>query len=301
MVERAEAIRSLAASLRAGMTFREALIAWDVPAPEMGRVSRRLRLGLPIPGSLEVARSFFGGDLDALLLVTELQGRTGGDAAAMLEAVARSIDERAAATGRAEVNAAGARLSARIVAGLPLAALVFLPGSPAPLLDPVGLVILLSGVALCLGGMLWIGKLLPTPPDRVDDVALLAVIIAAALRSGSSVNQVLDAAARCSTRVEMESARRRRALGLAWPDALSSQSDGLGCLGHALAASRRTGAPVAGALDAFAERRSQSLDRDLEREIKRAPVKMVVPLTLCVLPSFALLGVTPFLRSLAPA
>ena len=245
LVERAAAINSLAASVRTGTTFRESLATWDATAPEMVRVSRRLRLGFSIADSLEAARPFFEEDLDALLLVIELHSRAGGDAARMLESVARSIEERAAAIDRAGVNAAGARLSARMVAGLPLAALLFLPGSGAPLLDPVGLVVIVSGLALCLGGMQWIGRLLPAPPARVDEAGLLATLLASALRAGCGLNQVLDMAAGLTEHDGLGRAARHHRLGLSWPQALERQEDeGLRTLGEALigAATRgRTG------------------------------------------------------------
>ena len=300
-IERTGAIRSLAASVRAGKTLREALATWDADVPEIESVSRRLRLGLSPATSLEAARPFFEDDLDALILVIELRGRAGGDPALMLEAVARSIDERVAAGERARVNAAGAKLSARMVAGLPLAALLLLPGSGAPLLDLMGLLVIVAGIGLCFGGMRWIGKLLPTPPERVDEAGLLAAIAAGALRSGCTLSRVLDLAAGLSDHEGLSRAGRHHRLGMTWPEALGRlDDDGFRALGSAIAAPQRTGVPVAEALDAFVERRSQELERDLERAIKRAPVKMVVPLTLCVLPSFGLLALTPFLRSLAP-
>ena len=81
---------------------------------------------------------------------------------------------------------------------------------------------------------------------------------------------------------------------------MRSDDESLRSLGAALAAPQSLGVPVAAALDEFARRRAESLENALERAIRRAPVKMVVPLTLCVLPSFALLALTPFLRSLTP-
>jgi tight adherence protein B len=281
--------------------MREAAAAWGSTVPEVAQVSRRVRLGCSLGDSLEAARPFFGGDLNALSLVAELHGRAGGNAAEMLEAIAGSIDQRVSGAGRAAVNAAGARLSARLVAGLPLAALLFLPGSRAPVFDPMGLTVIVAGIALCLGGMRWIGGLLPVPPDEVDEAGLLAVVIASAARSGCSVDQVLDLAAARKSGTELARAGRRHRLGLQWPDALMRSNDEALCsLGLALATPQRLGVPVAPTLDELARRRAEQLENTLERAIRRAPVKMVVPLTLCVLPSFALLALTPFLRSLAP-
>jgi hypothetical protein len=49
----------------------------------------------------------------------------------------------------------------------------------------------------------------------------------------------------------------------------------------------------------FAARRRAARSRDFDAAMRRAPVLMVVPLVICVLPSFLLLGVAPFLRGLS--
>ncbi|MGH2754451.1 MAG: type II secretion system F family protein [Actinomycetota bacterium] len=302
--ERAEAIRSLASSLRAGQSLRAAVASWDAPAPDIRRVARRLKLGSSLADALEVARPFFDSDLDALILVVKLHARAGGDGASLLEAIARSIDERVAGAGRAQVHAAGARLSARMVAGLPLAALLFVPGSRAPLLDPAGIGVIGLGILLCLAGMMWMGRLLPRPPTEADEATLLAVAVAAAARAGCTVAQVLGIAAESASGsfgAELRRARRRNHLGLAWPRCLAASSDeGLRELGRVLSIPARVGLPLAEGLDDFVLSRADLREQELERAIRRAPVKMVVPLTLCILPAFGLLALTPFLRGLAP-
>ena len=299
-IERAEVLSAIAARLRAGGTLRSALADEDVPS-ELSGVSRRIRLGVPSDEALGGADGFFGSDAESLRLVSGLHSRTGGDAAAMFDAIAGAIEARAEAIGRAGAGAAGARLSARVIACLPLAALLLLPGSEAPLLDPMGSVLLLAGLGLCFAGMRWIDRLLPAPDDHADPAALLAVVAAAALRSGCSLDQVMaEATARDPTRLGRPARLRR--LGLSWPDALSRSEDrGIRSLGAALAAPHRTGVPVVPALEAFAARRAAEAASEFERAIRRAPVKMVVPLTLCILPSFGLIALTPFLRSLVPA
>jgi tight adherence protein B len=299
-LERALVLRFLAARLRAGYTMRAALTAGDAPG-ELIDASRRIRLGVPSADALRDVSSAFGGDADSIRLVAGLHARTGGDAASMLDAIADAMEERAEAIGRARAGAAGARLSARVIACLPLAALLLLPGSKAPLLDPMGMCFLLVGLGLCFAGMRWIDRLLPIPEDRVDPAALLAVVAGAALRSGCNLGQVMEAAAARDPTLLGRAGRLRR-LGFSWPEALARSDDpALGSLGAALLATHRTGVPVIPALDAFARRRAAESASEFERAIRRAPVKMVVPLTLCVLPAFGFIALTPFLRSLAPA
>jgi hypothetical protein len=61
----------------------------------------------------------------------------------------------------------------------------------------------------------------------------------------------------------------------------------------------RKGLPTADGLEAFAAQRDAAIARQLDRMIRRAPVLMAIPLVACVLPSFLLLGVVPFLRGFA--
>jgi pilus assembly protein TadC len=49
----------------------------------------------------------------------------------------------------------------------------------------------------------------------------------------------------------------------------------------------------------FARRRRRRLQLEFDAATKKAPVMMVVPLVLCVLPSFCLLALAPFLRGLS--
>jgi pilus assembly protein TadC len=61
------------------------------------------------------------------------------------------------------------------------------------------------------------------------------------------------------------------------------------------------GLPVEDALLSLAFRRRERIRHEFDAATKKAPVAMVVPLVLCVLPSFGLLALAPFLRGLAGA
>jgi pilus assembly protein TadC len=59
------------------------------------------------------------------------------------------------------------------------------------------------------------------------------------------------------------------------------------------------GVPAADALASLAaNRRTQQL-RAFDAAVRRAPVWMVLPLSFCVLPAYALLGLGPYLRSIS--
>ena|GEM_PF-1657694 len=311
---RAEAVRGLAALLRSGAPPRSALTVWHIHAPlemetSLHRLSRRLRLGAPLEVALDCLRLDFGDDLDPLTSTFAVQAKAGGDAASMLDGLARTIDERAAWLGAARAAGSGAMLSGRMVAGLPLAFVPLMPVAHAGFLDRFGATMAALGIALAVAGMRWIGTLVPRPPQADDATAAAADATASLLRGGAPLRVALEVAAQHSSRelqADMQRAHRRVVLGASWPDALNSLEDSpnreaLGSLAATLAAAETMGLPVAGALEAYAERRRALRARSLEAQMKRAPVLMVIPLVLCVLPSFVILALGPFLRGLSLA
>jgi tight adherence protein B len=290
-----------------GLSLRSALQAWpaEVRDPEgaaLDRLAGRLRLGDSITGALSAAPAALGADGEAVASALGLHARLGGDAVRSLEGLAADMDRRSELMAVARAASAGARLSGRLVAGLPLLLVPVLPVSRAALLDTAGIVLTLSGVVLALGGLVWIGRLVPRPPDA-DPAGRIATSVAAALRAGLPLQAALDAATERAPAGLEAAVRRSRSvvrLGASWPRALMSCGDqSLEHLGRVLARARTAGAPAADALEYFAELRQAELQAIFDARLRRAPVLMVVPLTLLVLPSFVLLGVAPFLRGLS--
>ncbi|MGH2748689.1 MAG: type II secretion system F family protein [Actinomycetota bacterium] len=305
----AAAVRVLAALLRSGLTIDQTLDAWPETAPDdlrpsLRRLRRRVALGQELGRALDRLEDELGPDVRLVKAVLVVHGRVGGDGARSLESVADQIQRRAERQAAARAASAGARLSARLVAGLPLALVPVMPFARALVLDASGLFVLLTGAGLALAGMRWMAKLVPRPPEA-DGGALLGRLVASVVRGGVEPGAALNAACESTPGDLVEAmARARRAvtLGARWPDALMrSSSDSLRGLGAALKRSDEFGVPVADALDAFAEERDAQQDREHETALRRAPVLMVVPLTVCVLPAYVLLGVVPFLRGLASA
>ena len=131
----------------------------------------------------------------------------------------------------------------------------------------------------------------------------LAEVAASALRGGTGLRTALDALARCpptGTNEALDRAARLVRLGLPWAEALQRTSDaGLAELGRVLLRSDARGLPLAQTLGDFAVAKREESARLLERAIRRAAILMVVPLVVCVLPAFVLLGLGPFIRGLA--
>ena len=306
--DRATALRQLAALLRAGLTLGEGLDEWVDRAPAslkapLERLRRRLRLG----ASAEEALSSLVPELDeegpAVAALLTVHARLGGDAAALLEEAASAAEGRLAATESAIAAASGARLSGRMVASLPFVLLLLSPASRAPLFDAGGLALLAAGIGLGVVGLLWMGRLVPRPEALADPCSALASLVAAVCEAGASPSAALEVMAGCvgvPLGEELGRARRLAALGASWPEALRrSDGDGLGELAAVIERATSSGSPVGAPLRSLAASRRRKGERDFEARLRRAPVLMVVPLTLCVLPSFTLLGLGPFLRGVA--
>lgn len=298
MTPAASALSALVALLRSGLTLRQALLAWPEELSghhqdEAREVARRLELGDSVRSAVQASSLAW-----LLLPAVSVHLSTGADLVAWLERVVDDREQMAAATEAACGAAAGAALSARMVAGLPLLFVPLTPMASAPLTDPLGLAMVATGVALAVTGLRWIGRLLPRPPQG-DEVADLATSLAAMLEAGLALSSALEVmAAEPGASPALQRARRMVALGATWSQALGRVGADCAPLAGAIGRSQRFGVPLAEGFKGLAEARRGELTRAFEARMKRAPVLMVIPLTCCILPSYALLALGPFLRSM---
>ena len=295
------ALRSLASLLRSGAAVERALIEWPERLSEgpfkewTERVSRMIELGADPAEAVAVD----GGQVAAALsAIVAVHVELGGSIASSVNELAERIEAWDGSSTGAAAQAAGAKLSARMIALLPLASLVFVPGPKLPMDDPLAMTTIFLGVSLVAIGSRWMAKLLPTPP-KMDLAAAVASALAATVGGGALPDQVLSLLAGRGHE-ELRAASVRVALGLSWEEALvHSDDEGLAALGTTLAESRSSGAPIADALRTFVAERERSAILSFEAEARRAPVRMVVPLTVCMLPAFLLLGAGPIVRGLS--
>lgn len=296
----AAAVRSLAASLRGGFAPRVALTEWPSSAPAslqpaLARVARRIAFGDSTEAALESAAPEMGSAASGLRRCFVLHGRAGGSLPALLEGVAAAVERTEDARRRSGAATAGARLSARLVAGLPLAFVPMTSGGRVLRLGPAGALLVIAGVVLAGIGLWWMGRLVPRAHDP-DAAAGLADELAVALDGGIAIAPALDALVADpppALAERLERVRRRISLGETWTGALRREGDGLEGLAHVLETSSARGLPAADALRTWAAARRVDAETELRRALGRAPVLMVVPLTVCVLPSFALLAFGP--------
>lgn len=293
------ALAALVALLKSGLTLRQALLAWPDELSgehrdEARRIVHRLELGHSIKSAVEASSLAW-----VLVPAFSVHLATGVDLVTWLERVIVDREETAAAVKSARGAAAGAALSARMVAGLPLLFVPLTPMTRAPLTDPVGLVMAAVGVGLAVAGLRWIGRLLPRPSGS-DPVAEVSVALAAMLRAGLCLAAALDVlSAQPTAPASLVGARRLVQLGATWSGALEVAGDEGAAIATSIRRSQRFGMPLADGLDVLAATRRARQKRDFEEKMRRAPVLMVVPLTCCILPAYALLALGPFLRSMS--
>lgn len=266
-------------------------------------MARRLRLGACVQAAVMSLAPELGGAAEMLAVLFAINAECGGDLAVLIDMLASTVDQRAKERAISRASVAGAVLSSRMVAALPLLCVPLIPISHAPLLDPLGLAMLVSGVVLALAGLRWISRLTPAPPDSDDAVAAVADVVAGVVAAGIDLRRALDyVAGRVPKEVREPFARASRlvVLGSTWPEALAASSDPhVSALGGALLSAYRVGVPVAGRLRLFASDLREQRRLAFEAETRKAPVMMVLPLVLCILPSFLLLALGPFVRGLS--
>lgn len=295
----------MGALVRTGESVHRAVIAWHEQADdssrcELIRAARAMTLGASPARALASQR--LGSDAVQVATLLELHGRAGGDLALMLGKVAQWMRTRDAMRRATQAGTAGMRLSGRMIAFLPLAAAPFVPYGNLLRGNRAATAVVLFGALLLAAGMRWMKRLLPLAEDSDDEAAVLCETAATIMQAGVGLGDALDHATRCrGPRLEGEvvSIRRRVALGATWGRAFLMSGDaGLRATGRVLSTAEAAGTTPAPFLAALADERRKHKLVDADERDKKAAVRMILPLTLLVLPGFLLLGFSPFLGDL---
>lgn len=188
--------------------------------------------------------------------------------------------------------------------------------------DAMTLLLATLGIGMLSGAAVWlwtgqshVGRLgpatqrIPKSPSRqagpaapqADEIPLILDLTAAMLSTGLSLTDTLKALSRSVPSCqELARVSRSLELGMEWEQAWRTAPEGFQTLESALAFSRLAGASSASLLRDSATTARRLVHRSFEKKAAELGVKLILPLGLCALPAFMLLGVGPFVMSLLP-
>jgi len=160
----------MASSLRAGHSFLQSLdtVAKEITQPaaaEFQRVVAEIRLGRPAEDALEALADRVGSpDFKWAVLAVNIQREVGGNLAEILDNVADTLRERAMLRRQIKVLTAEGRLSAWVLAMLPLGIGLYMfavnPDYIKVLFtETIGWVMVITALSLLVLGVLWMRKI----------------------------------------------------------------------------------------------------------------------------------------------
>ncbi|KQX05696.1 MULTISPECIES: type II secretion system F family protein [unclassified Leifsonia] len=274
--------RYLAAAGRTGVTGR--VVDAAARAGDQGTdVAQAVADAGGAAASPETARAW-----RALAAVWSLAIETGAPLAGAL----REMAEAFRATGRlqreARVALAGPRATSRLVALLPVVAVAFGAVLGMDTLGVLfttvpGLACLTAGGILMLAGSRWSARLVRRAGVGDPCPGLMIDLIAIALAGGASLDSARSSAGAVVTRFGVVDA--------ATAAQQAGQADSV------IALARAAGVPAAELLRAEAGDLRLAAQTDGQERAARLGVSLMIPLALCVLPAFMLLGVAPMILS----
>ena len=221
-----------------------------------------------------------------LAVAWRLAEQSGAPLAPALHRIGTALRGLEQLRARRAVLLAGPRATVRLVSALPPLALLLgalLGFDPVPvLLSSLGAVLLAAGTLLLAVGVAW-GRALLRRLEREDCVAGIELdLVWVALGGGAPPGA---AALRAADAID--------AFGAEWvPFAAFERS---GALAAAVAAAQSTGAPLQRLLLEEAVAARARAQARLEQGAERLGVRVLVPMGVCVLPAFIVLGVLPVL------
>lgn len=142
-----------------------------------------------------------------------------------------------------------------------------------------------------------------TQPDAAADAAMLLDLAAALLQAGVGIEAALirlaDAVPEAA---DLRRVHHALAAGAGWEQAAEQVrgDEQLSAVCEQLSFAHATGAPSASMLMAAAEQLRTARRHEAQRRAEELGVKMMLPLGVCFLPAFILLGVVPVVLSMLP-
>ncbi|RFA11063.1 hypothetical protein B7R54_03335 [Subtercola boreus] len=249
-------------------------------------IARAVGLGVPadsaIGAAARVTDSRTAEAWRAVAAVWRVAGASGAPIAPCLREVAGALREIGDTQRAVEVALAAPVATARLMTVLPLAALGFgalLGFNSLRMLTTTvpGLICLVAGLGLLVLSRAWNARLVRVASGRPVATGLAAELTAVAMGGGVSVDRARELAGEA-----LEAHRLREPGGMAAVDVVVELS-------------RRAGVPAAELLRSEARLlRTEALARS-QKVCAALSIRLMIPLGLCVLPAFMLLGVAPLL------
>ena len=271
----AVAVRTLAVLLQAGA---RPAVAWrhlaDSGVPAAERILTRLEKNYDLPAAIEEE----GGVWADVAAAWEVATTVGAPLAEVLRALAESLQDAASTVDDVRVALAEPAGTARLLLWLPVAGLVmgFALGFDTLGVithNPFGIACAVAGLMLIAAARLWTGRLVRRAQPEPGTPGMRAELMAVAVGGGAAISRATALVDRATVA----------------PDD--------GKVGSTLELSRSAGVPAAELLRATAAQ--QRHDARVTGRMKAATLsaRLLVPLGLCTLPAFLLLGVAPLMIS----
>ena len=216
-------------------------------------------------------------------LCWEVAETVGAPLAASLDVLADSIQEISQTHREIAAALAGPKATSRIVLMLPLVGLLFGTALGFDLIgillsNGIGIFCLLVGAALVVTSIFWSRSQLRRALRLEANPGLEFELLEIALCGGISVSQAKQVIERASTRFGITTNM--------------SKTESI------LMLSQRAGAPIRNLLNAEARFLRRKVQIESRSAISKLAVRQLLPLGICVLPAFMLLGVAPIMISI---
>lgn len=273
----ATSVQALAVLLQAGAV---PLAAWrhlaDIGDAHAIAVVRRVENGQELLTAIEAE----GGAWRDLAAAWEIATTVGAPLADVLRTIAESLTDAASAADDVRIALAEPAGTARLLLWMPFAGLLlgFALGFDTlgvVLGTPIGGGCVVVGLLLIAAARLWTGRLLRRARPEPGTPGMRAELLAVALSGGASIDRALRLVGDSSASRHGDDARLRSVLEL----------------------SRAAGVPAGELLRASAAQDRHRSRVDGRMRAAKLSTQLLIPLGVCTLPAFLLLGVAPMLLS----
>lgn len=273
----ATSVQTLAVLLQAGAV---PLTAWrhlgDTGDEHAAAVVGRVEQGMPLVVAIESE----GGAWQDLAAAWEVATTVGAPLADVLRMIAETLRDAASAADDVRIALAEPAGTARLLLWMPFAGLLlgFALGFDTLSVvigNPIGAGCVVAGLLLVAAARLWTRRLLRRARPRAGTPGMQAELVAVALSGGASVERALRLVDESPASRHGDDARIRSVLDL----------------------SRAAGVPAAELLRASAAQDRHRSRIEGRMRAAKLSTQLLIPLGVCTLPAFLLLGVAPLLLS----